>query len=140
MEELRGVEKWEHMGRELFGQSIPEYPYQYSAGDIRSMFSADGDCLRETINQWLKHSASSTTWGHIIVALKTVNESHLADNLKAKFIPGELTTTTSSQYSLESQHEECILLYLNGQLLCWEQLYEIRHTGLTHLAKKRDNS
>ena len=29
---------------------------------------------------------------------------------------------------------------MNGQLLCWEHLDEIRHNGLTHLAKKCDNS
>ena len=52
-----------------------------------------------------------TTWGKITAALRKAGEPHLADNLKAKYIPSELTTTTSSQYSLESQHEECVLLY-----------------------------
>ena len=95
VEELRGVEeKWRLIGREL----------GWMVDDIRYPFSTD--CLREVIRRELP-----TTWGHIIVALRSAGEPKLADNLKAKYIPGELTTTTSSQYSLESQHEECILLY-----------------------------
>ena len=65
-------------------------------------------CLREVVRRRLQYI---TTWRDIIVAVRSAGEAQLADNLKAKYIPGELTTTTSSQYSLESQHEECILLY-----------------------------
>ena len=100
MEELRGVEeKWRLIGRELgvTGVDVIRYP-------------DPTDCLREVVRRKLK-SIFSTSWGHIIVALRSAGEPHLADNLKAKYIPGELTTTTSSQYSLESQHEECLLLY-----------------------------
>ena len=114
MEELRGVEeKWEHVGRELRQQTtLVNKVYQYSPDDIRSRCSAAVDCLRETISQWLQCTNFPTpTWGIIIVALRKAGEPHLADNLKAKYLPGELTTTTSSQHSLESQHEECILLY-----------------------------
>ena len=97
MEELRGVEeKWWLIGRELV-RRLDNITYPDPT-----------DCLREVVRRRLQRY---TTWVHIIVALRSAGESHLADNLKAKYIPGELTTTTSSQYSLESQHEECILLY-----------------------------
>ena len=103
MDELRGVEeKWRLIRREL---------------DIFGVMGVDKithhdltDCLREVVRRRLQRY-TPTTWGNIIVALRSAGEPHLADNLKAKYIPGELTTTTSSQYSLESQHEECILLY-----------------------------
>ena len=94
MEELRGVEeKWRFIGREL----------RVMVDDIR--YPDPTDCLREVVRRQLKFT---TTWGHIIVAVSKAGEPHLADSLKVKYIPGE---TTSSQYSLESQHEECILLY-----------------------------
>ena len=98
MEELRGVEeKWRLIGRELHVR-VDDITYPDST-----------DCLREVVRRELK--SMFTTWGKIIVALRKAGEPHLADNLKAKYIHGELTTTTSSQYSLESQHEECVLLY-----------------------------
>ena len=98
MEKLRGVEeKWRLIRRELIGRRVD---------DIRYPDPTDG--LREVVRRRLQRN---TTWGHIIVAVRSAGEPHLADNLKAKYIPGELTTTTSSQYSLESQHEECVLLY-----------------------------
>ena len=93
MEELRGVEeKWRLIGREL-GVRVVHITYPDPT-----------DCLREVFKRWLQ--CIGTTWGDIIVALRTTGELQLADNLKAKYIPGELTTTTSSQYSLESQHGE----------------------------------
>ena len=98
-EELRGVEeKWRLIGRELPLGKVDNITYPDST-----------DCLREVFKRWLQYAG--TTWGHIIVAVRKAGEAQLADNLKAKYIPGELTTTTSSQYSLESQHEECIPLY-----------------------------
>ena len=98
MEELRGVEeKWGLIGREL-GRRVDDITYPNTT-----------DCLREVVRRKLQQYL--TTWRHIIVALRKVGEEHLADSLKAKYIPGELTTTTSTQYSLESQCEECILLY-----------------------------
>ena len=116
MEELRGVEEnWRLIGRELdkLHQQTQNYylsAYKYSPDDIGRRCSAAVDCLRETFRWWLQ-LAAPPTWGTIIIALRNVGEAHLADNLKAKYIPGELTTTTSSQYSLKSQHEECIVLY-----------------------------
>ena len=99
VEELRGVEeKWGLIGREL-GVWVDDITYPDST-----------DCLREVVRRKLQRYIT-ITWGHIIVALRKAGEPQLADNLKAKYIPGELTTITSSQYSLESQHEECILLY-----------------------------
>ena len=95
MEELRGVdEKWGLIGREL-GVRVHDITYP--------------DCLREVVRRRLQWY-TTTTWGHVIVALRKAGEPHLADSLKAKYIPGELTTT-SSQYSLQSQHKEIILLY-----------------------------
>ena len=103
MEELRGVEeKWRLIGRELDELGL------LGVDDIR--YPDSTDCLREVVRRRLQRY-TLTTWGNIIVTLRKAGEPHLADNLKAKYIPGELTTTTSSQYSLESQHEECILLY-----------------------------
>ena len=100
MEEVRGVEeKWRLIGRKLdeFGlMGLDDITYPDST-----------DCLREVVRRRLQYN---TTWEDIIVALRKAGEAQLADNLKAKYIPGELTTTTSSQYSLESQYEDCILL------------------------------
>ena len=98
VEELREVEeKWRLIGRKLGVTGVDNITYP----DLT-------DCLREVVRRKL---VSYTTWRPIIVALRKAGEPHLADNLKAKYIPGELTTTSSSQYSLESQHEECSLLY-----------------------------
>ena len=105
VEELRGVEeKWRLIGREL---KIIGLPSGVKVNDIN--YPATTDCLREVFKRWLMFRC--TTWRDIIAALRRAGEAQFADSLKAKYIPGELTTTTSSQYSLESQHEECILLY-----------------------------
>ena len=98
MEELRGVEeKWRLIGRKL-GVRVDDITYPDST-----------DCLRQVVRRRLQ--GYTTTWGRIIIAVRKAEEAQVADHLKAKYIPGELTTTTSSQYSLESQHEECVLLY-----------------------------
>ena len=100
MEELRGVEeKWRLIGRELGLLRVDDIRYPDST-----------DCLREVVRRWLQ-GYTTTTWERIIIALRKAEEAQVADHLKAKYIPGELTTTSSSQYSLESQHEECIMLY-----------------------------
>ena len=84
MEELRGVgEKWR-----LIGEALPGH---VRMDDIK--YPDPTDCLREVVRRWLR--IYGTTWGHIIVALRKVEQSHLENNLKAKYIPGELTTTTS---------------------------------------------
>ena len=107
MEELKGVEeKWESIGREVFKSVWKDYPT-----DIRTSHSTSHECMREVLRKRLQDPIYKTTWVNIIVAVRSAGEAQLADNLKAKYIPGELTTTTSSQYSLESQHEECVLLY-----------------------------
>ena len=101
MDELRGVEeKWRLIGRELIGMRVENIMYRNST-----------DCLKVVVRNRLQRYI--TSWGDIIVAVRKAGEPQLADHLKAKYIPSELTTTTSSQYSLESQHEECILLYCN---------------------------
>ena len=96
MEELRGVEeKWRLIGRKL-GVKVDNITYPDST-----------DCLREVVRRRL-HNAHIfiRSWGDVIIVLRKANEPQLADNLKAKYLPGELTTTTSSQHSLESQHGE----------------------------------
>ena len=89
MEELRGVEKWENIGRVVFRSALNAYPT-----DIHTSHSTSHDCMREVLRKRLQDPAY-TTWKTIIVALRKAGEAHLADNLKAKYIPGELTTTSS---------------------------------------------
>ena len=87
MEELRGVEeKWRLIGSEL-GMRVDDITYPDST-----------DCLREVVGRRLQEYIT-TTWGDITVAVRKVGEPHLTDHLKAKYIPGELTTTTSSQFT-----------------------------------------
>ena len=95
MEELRGVEeKWRVIGGVLPGGRVDDI-----------MYPDPTDCLREVVKRGLQ-SVWLQNWGDMILVLRKANELQLADNLKAKYIPGELTTTTSSQYSLEFQHGE----------------------------------
>ena len=103
VEELRGVEeKWRLIGRELGVWGVDNIRYPDTT-----------DCLREVVSKWYVQAEiyNDNTWKTIIGTLRSAGEPQVADNLKTKYYPGELTTTTSSQYSLESQHEECILLY-----------------------------
>ena len=89
MEELSGVEeKWRLIGEGL----------NWGVDDIT--YPDPTDCLREVVKRELQHFGT-TTWGDIVHAVKNAEEPQLADNLKAKYLPGELTTTTSSQYSLD---------------------------------------
>ena len=84
MEELRGVEEqWRLIGREL-GRRVDDVRYPDST-----------DCLREVVRRRLQRYPWAT-WGDIAIAARKAGEAHLADRLKAKYIPGELTTTTSS--------------------------------------------
>ena len=100
MEEMNSVStKWESIGRELFISSDHKY-----LTDIRTSYSTSRECMREMLRKWLWEYGA--TWGQIIIALRSAGVPQLADSLKAKYLPGELTTTTSSQYSLESQHGE----------------------------------
>ena len=102
VEEMSSVStKWESIGRELYLDSSDN---KYLT-DIRTSYSTSHDCMREMLRKRLQ-VYDINTWGRIIVALRSTGEPQLADTLKAKYIPGELTTTTSSQYSLESQHGE----------------------------------
>ena len=112
MEEISTVcGKWDNIGQQ-FGMD-EEY-----LTEIRISYSTSHDRLKEMLSRRLNGKAgfhaifaNALTWRTIIVAVRSAGEPQLADNLKAKYIPGELTTTTSSQYSLESQHQKCILLY-----------------------------
>ena len=98
VEEMSGVSaKWESIGKKLL---LPS-----DLTDIHTSDSTSHDCMRKMLSKRLQ-LYGITAWGHIIVALRSTGEPQLADSLKAKYIPGEVTTTTSSQYSLESQHGE----------------------------------
>ena len=102
VEEMSSVStKWESIGRKLF---VP--PDHQHLTDIRTSYSTSHDCMREMLRYWLHDLGYIHTWGHIIRALRSTGEPQLADTLKAKYIPGELTITPSSQYSLECQHGE----------------------------------
>ena len=92
MEELRGVvEKWESIGRGVFKSAYSNYPTDIHTSHTTS----HDDCMRKLLRKRLQ-DPFPTTWGDIIVALRNAGEPQVANNLKAKHIPGELTTTTSS--------------------------------------------
>ena len=84
VEEMSSVStKWERIGREL-GQS------QYLT-DIRTSYSSSHDCMREMLRKWLQDPLYAHNWGRILFALRKAGVPQLAGNLKAKYIPGELT-------------------------------------------------
>ena len=65
---------------------------------IKSQYKdSAGDCLRETIKEWLKSTTTSHTWQFLITALRapTVGERQVAEKLSEK-IPGELLLSFSS--------------------------------------------
>lgn len=101
MEELRGIEEqWRLLGGKL-GVAVDDINYPDST-----------DCLREVVKRELRSIFTTTTWGRIIIALKKAGQPLVADNLKAKYLPGELTTTPSSQYSLQFQHSRYLYRYI----------------------------
>ena len=90
VEELSSVnDKWESIGRELFHAFPSDLKY---LTDIRTSYSTSHECMREMLRKRLKEY--NTTWGRIINVLRTTGQAQAADHLKAKYIPGELTTTT----------------------------------------------
>ena len=98
IEELRGVEeKWRLIGRELGVTGVDDITYPDPT-----------DCLRVVVREWYDQASryTITSWKTIIDALRKAGEPQVADHLKAKYYPGELTTTTSSQFSLESHDGE----------------------------------
>ena len=88
MEETSAVcGKWESIGQEL-GM------YEKYLTEIRTPYTTSHDRLREMVSRWLNRKAGfvfvgETTWRRIIVALRSIGEPQLADNLKTKYIPGE---------------------------------------------------
>ena len=100
VEEMSSVsEKWKAIGQKLFNPLHDDYLTHNTS------CSTSHDYMREMLKIWLQ-KYKTTTWRNIIVSLKNVQERQLADHLKAKYYPGELTTTTSSQFSLESHDGE----------------------------------
>ena len=79
-QELTSVSgKWQYIGVEL------------GVNYISTKHSDPGDCLREVLTEWFESCA--TTWKHIVAVLRTprIGESHLADQLEAKYCSSELT-------------------------------------------------
>ena len=77
------TKKWQYIGQELGVE-------QDSLRHISTKHSDSGDCLREVMWMWFQSCA--TTWKHIVAVLRTpcIGESHLADNLEAKYCSCEL--------------------------------------------------
>ena len=83
-QELTSVsEKWQYIGEELGVD-------QDSLRGISTKHSDPGDCLRKVLSKQFESCA--TTWKHIVAVLRTprIGESHLADNLEAKYCSCEL--------------------------------------------------
>ena len=81
-QELTSVsEKWQYIGEEL---GVDQY-------SLSTKHSDPGGCLREVLMEWCESCA--TTWKHIVDVLRTprIGESHLADQLEAKYCSSELT-------------------------------------------------
>ena len=76
-------EKWQYIGEQLGVE-------QDSLRHISTKHSDPGDHLKEVLNEWFRSCA--TTWKHIVDVLRTphIGESHLADNLEAKYCSCEL--------------------------------------------------
>ena len=80
-------DKWQYIGEELgVRQSSLDY--------ISTNFSDPGDCLRKMLSSWLPSRAA--TWKHIVAVLRTtrIGDSHLAENLEAKYCSSELMYTS----------------------------------------------
>ena len=89
MEEISSVsEKWESIGQGLFNSSDHKY-----LTDICTSYSTFHRRMREVLRKWLQTSYYFHSWGTITHSLRNAGETQLADKLKAKYIPGELTTT-----------------------------------------------
>ena len=83
-QELTSVrEKWQYIGEEL---GVDQYSLRY----ISTNHSDPGDRLEEVLRERFK--SCTTTWKHIVDVLRTprIGESHLADNLEAKYCSCEL--------------------------------------------------
>ena len=83
-QELTSVSgKWQYIGEELgMDQDYLRY--------ISTKHSDPGDCLGKVLSEWFESCA--TTWKNIVDVLRTprIGESHLADNLEAKYCSCEL--------------------------------------------------
>ena len=87
-QELTAVrEKWQYIGEEL---GVEQSSLRY----ISTRHSDLGDCLGKVLSERFERCA--TTWKHIVDVLMTphIGESHLADNLEAKYCSCELTCSS----------------------------------------------
>ena len=83
-QELTSVsEKWQDIGEEL---GVEQSSLRY----ISTNHSDPDDCLREVLSR--RFQSCATTWKNIVDVLRTprIGESHLADNLEAKYCSCEL--------------------------------------------------
>ena len=88
-QELTSVsEKWLYIGEKLGVD-------QYSLRCISTKHSDPGNCLREVLRK--RFQSCATTWKHIVAVLRTprIGESHLADNLEAKYCSCELAYSSA---------------------------------------------
>ena len=114
--------KWENLGQH-FG-----IPSGY-LDDIRTRYPNPADGMKELIKLWLQqeyHESSFrglTTWNHVVLALKSpeVGESQLGENLKQKYLPGELFNafTIAALVSQVLGDPVMELYYSNYGLLWW---------------------
>jgi len=84
VQELAAVcEKWQYIGEEI--------GVGYSISDIRTTYSKPEDCLREVLHERLQRYYIAT-WADIIAVLRSsrIGESHLADDLEAKYCSSKL--------------------------------------------------
>ena len=85
VQELSAVsDKWQYIGEELGVD-------QFSLRRISTNHSDPGVCLREVLRSWLPSCVA--TWKCIVAVLRTprIGDSHLADQLEAKYCSSELT-------------------------------------------------
>ena len=84
--------KWKSLGKQ-FG-----IPRRY-LDDIHTRYPNPADAIKELIKEWLQQDYRGwkglLTWSHVVLALKSpeVGESQLGEDLKQKYLPGELFDT-----------------------------------------------
>jgi len=70
--------------------------YDFQLDHIHTQYSHDEKlCLREVISERMYYytTITTTTWTDIIVGLRSLGDSQLADHLETKYCSSELTTT-----------------------------------------------
>ena len=78
---------------------------------IRSQFNDPADCLRETLQEWLKQTDPNPTWRALVAALRspTVGEQRLAGNLEGRYCFHEGVRNPNRLNDMQREH------HLNGR-------------------------